>query len=132
MKKLELINAYEGWFARYKWNLFGTLTFRRRDIPYWMADRTFWTWIIEIDNADGRDDFRWVRVTERGAFDDNLHFHVLVGGLKNGSKWPWLVRWQELAGDAVLSYYFLRSRTAIRYLVKTARPDCDFEIKYDL
>ena len=132
MKKKELLDGYEEWLSRFKWSWFGTLTFRRRDIPPWMADRAFWDWVVAIDNEDGSDDFRWVRVTEHGAFGDNLHFHVLVGGLKNGSKWPWIVRWQELAGDAVLSYYFLRSRSAIRYLVKTAQPDCDFEIKFDL
>jgi hypothetical protein len=131
MNKRHLINGYAEWLSRYHWIWFGTLTFRRPDIKFWVANECFWKWIVEIENAEGTDDFHWVRVTERGAFGDNLHFHVLVGGLKNPSKWPWLLRWQELAGDADI-FYYIPSLGGLRYILKTADPKTDFEIQYDL
>lgn len=131
MTSKQLIDGYAGWLSRFKWNWFGTLTFRVPDLPLWRANRAFKEWISEIEDTDGSHTFRWFRVTERGAYGNNLHFHVLVGGLKNGSKWPWIVRWNELAGDALITYYF-RSGGATKYIVKTARPDRDFEIDFAL
>jgi hypothetical protein len=131
MNKNHLINGYHEWLSRYRWTWFGTLTFRSRSIPLWRTDRCFEDWIYEIDAAVGAEDFRWFRVTEFGAFKDNLHYHVLVGGLKDPCKWPWILRWQELAGDADI-FYFIRSMGGIRYMLKTADPNTDFEIKYDL
>jgi hypothetical protein len=137
MNKKELIDGYEQLLSRYQWVWFGTLTFRRRDIKFWLANEVFWQWIVEIQNAEGIEDngskheFHWFRVTEYGAFRNNLHFHILVGGLKNPSKWPWVLRWQELAGDADI-FYFIPSRGGIRYLLKTADPKTDFEIEYEL
>jgi hypothetical protein len=131
MTRDELISGYVEWLSRFKWVWFGTLTFRRPDLPVGKAKQIFKKWISEIKADDGADDFHWFRVTERGAFGDHLHFHVLVGGLQNGSRLPWVVRWNELAGDASLTYYF-RSGGASRYIVKTARPDRDFEIDFHL
>jgi hypothetical protein len=131
MNKERLINGYEEWLSRYRWIWFGTLTFRRLDIKLWTANECFWRWIVEVENSERTDVFHWFRVTEHGAFKDNLHFHVLVGGLKNPSKWPWLLRWQDLAGDAEI-YYFNRSLGGLRYMLKTAKPDTDFDILYDL
>jgi hypothetical protein len=96
-----------------------------------VANRIFRKWISEIEDEDGARNFHWFRVTERGAYGDNLHFHVLVGGLRSGSKYPWIVRWNELAGDALITYYF-RSGGATKYIVKTARPDRDFDIDFNL
>lgn len=130
MNKEELIDAYEEWFAGYHWSLFGTLTFRESPSSS-RADRIFRRWISEMKQTDGADGFRWVRVTEHGSFGDNLHYHVVIGGLRNGSKFPWMLRWDELAGSAEISYY--RSNAGgLRYLLKTARPDRDFEIEFDL
>jgi len=131
MNRQELIDAYSDWLAGFKWCWFGTLTFRRSDIPFSIADHTFKDWIREIETGDGADDFRWFRVTERGAYGCNLHFHILIGGLRNGTKLPWILRWNEMAGDALITYYF-RSGNATRYIVKTAHPDRDFEIDFNL
>ncbi len=84
-----------------------------------------------MKREDGADYFRWVRVTERGSFGDNLHFHVLIGGLRDRSKWPWILRWEELAGDCIISYY-RPFAGGIRYMLKTASPDRDFEIEIEL
>ncbi len=131
MKRDELISGYVEWLSCFKWNFFGTLTFRRPDISTQRANQIFQQWIGEIKNDDGTTKFRWFRVTERGAFGDHLHFHVLVGGLRSGTRHYWVYRWQELAGDASISYYS-RFGSAVRYVVKTARPGRDFEIDFDL
>ena len=128
--KNELIDSYEEWLAGYKWIWFATLTFGRLDIPPRRADDVFDQWISEVQDEDGAANFHWFRVTELGANRDHLHFHVLVGGLKNGSKWPWSVRWNELAGDCIISYYS-PFRGALRYLLKEVRPDQDCAIDFD-
>jgi hypothetical protein len=129
--KQELIEAYEEWFCKYHWIFFGALTFRESPSPS-RADRIFKRWIAEMQQNDGTKDFRWVRVTEHGAFGDNLHFHVLIGGLTNDAEWwPWVRRWDALAGDAVLSYY-CKNAGGIPYMLKTALPGRDFEIDFDL
>jgi hypothetical protein len=130
MNKAEIIEAYEEWLNRYQWNLFGTLTFR--DSPSSLkADRIFRRWISEMKSDDGTNGFRWVRVTEHGSFADNLHFHIVIGGLRVGCKWPWLLRWDELAGSADIFYYRPHAG-GLSYMLKTARPDREFEIDFDL
>jgi hypothetical protein len=127
----DLICAYADWLSSFEWIFFGTLTFREPEISLRKANQLFDRWIHEIEAAEGTKDFRWVRVAERGAFGDNLHFHCLVGGLRNGSKWNWLLRWKEMAGEAFISYYF-RGGGATRYMLKTLRPGHDFEIELHL
>jgi hypothetical protein len=128
--KQELIDAYEDWLSSYHWSLFGTLTFRESPSSA-RADRLFRHWISEMKQTDGTDSFHWVRVTEHGSFGDNLHFHVLIGGLRDGSKFPWMLRWDELAGSADI-FYYRPYAGGMRYMLKTARPDCDFEIDFEL
>src|SRR5262249_44874701 len=77
-------------------NWFVKLTFHRRDIPVWMANRAFDTLIAQIDENAGLDTFRWVRVIDRGRYADNLRFYVLVSGLRSASKYRWILLWQEL------------------------------------
>lgn len=130
MNKNNLIDAYEDWLAKQHWSLFGTLTFRSSPSTS-RADRIFRQWITEMEKEDGTDGFRWVRVTEHGAADDNLHFHILVGGLRSGSKYPWILRWNELAGDCLISYFHPYAG-GLRYMLKTASADRDFEIEIEL
>lgn len=129
MTSKQLIDGYATWLSKFSWNWFGTLTFRNHKLPFWRANRIFQDWIFEIEMGAGTGSFRWFRVTERGAYGDNLHFHILVGGLRDASKWPWTVLWNEMAGDALITYYF-RSGGATKYIVKTARPGRDFEIDF--
>jgi hypothetical protein len=129
MTKAELIDAYEDWLLQYHWHLFATLTFRT-SASISKANRLFLRWIKEMRDADGDNDFRWARVTEYGAFGDNLHFHALIGGLRDGCKWPWVLRWDELAGDSWISYY-IACGGGIRYMLKGANPDRDFDFDAD-
>jgi hypothetical protein len=129
--KEKLIGAYEEWLSEYDWSLIGTLTFRESPSSS-RADRIFRRWISEIKQKDGTDRFHWVRVTEHGAFGDNLHYHVVIGGLQHDSEWwPWVLRWDKLAGSAEISSY-LPNAGGLLYMLKTARPGRDFEIDFDL
>lgn len=130
MKKEELVSSYEEWFSQHHWSLFGTLTFRGSPSSS-KADRIFRNWIAEMKRSDGTNNFHWVRVTEHGSFGDNLHYHILIGGLRDGSKWPWMLRWDELAGSADIFYYRPHAG-GLRYMLKTVRPGRDFEIDFDL
>lgn len=123
-KQDHLIQGYVDWLHPYPWQLFGTLTFRKYPSSY-RADSLFKTWIETIRRAEGTADFCWFRVKELGAFGDNLHYHVLVGGLRNATKWPWMLLWDELAGEANLSY-FVAGLGGIRYILKEVKPDLPF------
>jgi hypothetical protein len=124
-RQQELIQGYVDWLSPYRWNLLGTLTFRKQPSSY-RADRLFSTWIDAIRKAEGTSAFCWFRVKELGAFGDNFHFHVLVGGLRNPSKFPWMLLWDELAGEANLSY-FVTHLGGIRYILKSVQPDQPFD-----
>ncbi len=130
MNRDELIGAYESWLNQFHWSLYCTLTFRSAPSSS-KADRIFRQWISEMKEEDGRDDFRWVRITEHGACGDNLHFHAVIGGLHNGSKWPWMLRWDELAGSADI-FYYRPYAGGIPYMLKTVHPNRDFEIDFEL
>lgn len=129
MTRQELIAGYEEWFCTKRWHLFGTLTFAAMPSPS-RADSIFRRWISEIKSTDGTSDFSWVRVAEHGADGQNLHYHVLVGGWAGESKWPWVLRWNELAGDCIISYYDPNGG-GLRYLLKTVQPNRDFEIEFE-
>ena len=143
MKREELVEGYEAFFLRYPWSIFGTLTFGSKPDSF-IANNIFRRWIDEVDegcpsvNLPWRSIYkkatgtlRWVRVTETGKFGDHLHYHVLLGGLRNSSKYPLLLLWNDLAGDAVISYFNPR-RNGIRYMLKTVEPGRHFEIDFQL
>lgn len=125
----KLREGYLEWLSWYKWQWFATLTFRGSP-SFSKADRIFRLWIDEIRSAVGTGYFSWFRVTERGAFSDNLHFHLLVAGMRDSSKWHWFFRWEELAGEADIAY-FISSGGALEYSLKTLRTDADFEVEYE-
>jgi hypothetical protein len=89
MNKSEVIQYFERHLARMRWNWHGTVSFRRRDIPFWMADRAFHEWKAYIWEQNSKDDGRWVQVTERDANGTNIRFHVFISELSVESKWPW-------------------------------------------
>jgi hypothetical protein len=130
MTKEELIHAYADWLQKYNWTWFCTLTFKGAP-PLKRADRLFRVWISEIKQSEGTKKFSWVRVTERGAFGDNIHFHALIGGLRDASKWRWMFRWEELAGEANILYY-VPKLGGVQYMLKEARPGCDFDIEIEI
>jgi hypothetical protein len=143
MTREELIEGYAAFLHGYGWSIFGTLTFDSRP-PSSVANNIFRRWIDEVDEGcpsvnlpwrsiykKATGDLRWVRVTETGKFGDHLHYHVLLGGLRNSSKYPLVLLWEDLAGDAVLSYYKPQQH-GIRYMLKTVEPGRDFKIDFQL
>ena len=128
MKKAEIIEAYERWLNRFRWNWFVTLTFRGA-VTKPKANLLFREWIRELHQKEGTKSFSWVRVIEHGSFGDNLHFHLLVSGLRDECKYFWILRWDELAGRAWISYY-RSSMGGIRYMLKTFHPNQDFDIEF--
>lgn len=128
--KSELIDAYESWFLSFTWSIWGTLTFRGSPSTA-RAIKLFDAWINEVKKHDGGKHFRWVRVTEKGAFGDNVHFHILLGGLRDASKYPLMFSWEEIAGTADL-YYFDPCRRGVGYMFKSAEPGKDFAVDFHL
>jgi hypothetical protein len=127
--KQELIDTYADWLGEWSWDWFGTLTFPGYPSAT-RAKRIFEKWILELDKDAGTDDFRYVQVMESGAYGDNLHFHILVAGLKEKARWfPGRMqrRWQELAGQCVIQR-FDPEKGGVRYLLKTLLPERDFAI----
>jgi len=129
LTKDQLIGAYAGWLEERTWNWFCTLTFRGFPSVK-KADDLFRIWISEVRQKVGTAAFRWVRVTERGANQDNVHFHALVGGLRDATKWDWVLRWDDLAGTADI-FYYRPNAGGIEYMLKTAEPNRDFEIEFE-
>jgi len=130
-KREELAKGYEQWLSQYPWEWFVTLTFRGFP-PIGKAQRLFRHWIAELQIANGNDRFIWVRVVERRISGGNLHFHALVGGLRDRSdRWSWMRRWQEIAGEIEIAY-FHQDQGGISYILKTLDVDGDFDIEFGL
>ncbi len=131
MTSQELINHYAWHLAQLKWQLCGSLSFRRQSVPFWMAKRCFVAWISQIDVAEGKDTVQWARIYHSGAFPDDPGFHVLLADVKAESKYVWINLWQEIAGDADIEYAVCH-HNASRFLSGIARHGSDFEIDHYL
>src|SRR6266404_6978328 len=106
-KRQELIEAYGQWLKRYRWEVFGTLTFPGFPSRS-KAQRQFDDWLHAIKVEVGTSRFRYVQVAERGAGGDNIHFHFLIGGLKKDAHQnilKWCNRWRQMAGVAVMGKF---------------------------
>jgi hypothetical protein len=125
----ELIEAYADWLKTWTWDCFATLTFPGYPSAT-KAGRVFDEWIAQMEKLGGTKKFRYVRVLERGRGGDNIHFHVLIGGLKPSARrfpFKWAARWQEVAGHAVIQR-FDPDNGGVYYLLKSLLPDGDFAI----
>ncbi len=132
LKKSEFIDVHADWLSRFTWDWFGTLTFPGYPSAT-TAKRKFNHWIRELRREIGGEKFRYASVIERGANKDNVHFHVLIGGIKRrhkGTPYVWKQRWQEIAGLAVLSTYEA-NRGGMRYLLKSLLPDRDIDLEIE-
>jgi hypothetical protein len=118
ISKEQLIQGYADWFSQFAWDWFATLTFRGYPSRKSAQEKFEW-WIAQLRRKGGGRNFRFVQVAERGASGNNVHFHLLIGGLKRNS-YPgtWERKWNELAGEAEISGYKLEElgvyRTPIR------------------
>jgi hypothetical protein len=131
--KEQLIDAYADWLGEWPWDWFATLTHQGYPSRTTVQNK-FDRWISDLQKEGGRQDFRYVMVIETGAFHDNNHVHVLVGGLKPEARrvpYRWKARWEEIAGHAMVGH-FNPEQGGIRYLLKTLLPNRDFEITLKL
>jgi hypothetical protein len=129
ISKQSLVDAYAEWLENWTWDLFATLThpgYPSRTV----VERKGKRWISDVGEEYGTPSFRYVMVLESGAYGDNNHLHILIGGLKRKARrfpWPIKHRWEEMAGHATITR-FDPEQGGIRYLLKTLLPDRDFEI----
>ncbi len=131
MTSKELLRDFDRRYAGAKWHWFGRLTFDRKTIPLWMANRAFDIWMREVLGDDCDLSFRWLRVTEHRAPGENLRFHVFFRSSRMTSKYVWMAYWKKvISGEADIAYSFT-SKGAKQYLETAVYPDSEFEIKGD-
>lgn len=121
-------DSYANFISEWDWQWFATLTFRGLASKS-RAERRFEEWINTLKCEVGHTRFRYVRVTERGE-TAGLHFHLLVGGLRNTSPNRWIRLWEKLGGDAQIEA-FDEEKNGIRYILKTLSPDGDIDIEFE-
>lgn len=129
-KRERTIQEYRRWLEQYDWNWFATLKLTSGIPSERRAKNLCDKWISDLRQAEGGKDFHWFRVLERGASGSNLHFHVLVGGLRNRRK-VWQQEWNNRGGDALINN-FKPEEKGVLYLLKSMGNDgdlaCDFEL----
>lgn len=126
-KTLTLIQAYSDWISSYQWDWFFTLTFREKPSRL-KALATFRRWIGFVQESFGAADFRWVRVLQFGAGGDNIHFHVLLGGVKPDENISRIAkRWAQVAGW-VEPTRFRPDEKAFQYILRFLRPDSEPDV----
>jgi hypothetical protein len=126
----ELVQLWGKWLKAWRWDLVGTIT-----LPGYLsdtkADRVFARWIADIQKVGGTRTFRWVRIMERSADGYNIHYHILLGGMKvKEQRFPskWTERLRELDGYGLLQRLD-PDQTSVREFLKSL-PDCDFAITF--
>ena len=119
-----ITDAYCDWLASFRWRWFLTLTFREPTTSR-QALRAFDKWINEVQRYEATPNFRYVRVLQFGAYGENLHFHVLLGGLRPRCRVRLIVRrWYLIAGWPEVTR-FRPDRAAFHYILRDLRPDSE-------
>lgn len=133
-----LVEGWERFIDRYKWDWFATLTFTDQIHPE-AADKAYRVWISELQQAVAgkhyekkpRDQVRWVRGLEwqkRGV----IHFHALLAHRFDLNlcqrRLSWMDEWTRLTG-AVSRIYPCNDDSAVRayiakYCGKGGEVDC--------
>ena len=131
--KEQLVQEYHDWISQHEWNWIGTLTFRGYPSRK-KAQTKFEQWVSELQKKEGGSKFRYIQVTETGSYKDNIHFHILIGGLRPSAPkftGPWIERWEQLAGDAEIDDYD-PDGNYVYYMLKDLKADHDFDINIRL
>ena len=115
-----MINYYGPSLRPFSWDWLFTLTVSGCRSAK-VANRRFDRWITEMEQEVGGPKFRWLRVLKVAADQDEVHFHVLIGGIRKQHvhrPGRWKTKWQDIAGFAVVEscdpkmggfYYLLKS-----------------------
>jgi hypothetical protein len=123
-------HEYNRWFRRYSWSWFVTLKITSGMPSKRRANQMFERWISDLRRSEGTKNFRWVRVLEKGGSGQNLHFHVLIGGLRNRLK-HWESQWEELGGEGLIGK-FDPDKEAILYMTKEMDDSGNLDIDFCL
>jgi hypothetical protein len=128
-RREQAIQELRRWLEQFTWSWYVTLKLTAGKPSMNRAKRLCDQWVGELEQQEGGKNFRWFRVLERGTLGTNLHFHVLVGGLKS-RRTRWASRWSELGGDALITP-FDPDQKGILYLLKETddEGDLDFDFK---
>jgi hypothetical protein len=97
----------ENWLDGFAWLWFCSMTFRPGLKPKqarWRLD----IWLETLRNDLGTADFSFVAVREFGKTGQDLHYHLLIKGLRRShydERLDFMRRWSKLAGDARIDPY---------------------------
>lgn len=127
-RREEQIQEYAKWIKQFSWSWFATLKFTSGVPSVPRASRMFADWLGGVKAEEGGEDFRWVRVLERGATGENAHFHALIGGLRN-RRLKWIDRWKAVGGNALIVPYDPK-RDAVLYMLKETSAAGDLDIDF--
>jgi hypothetical protein len=123
MDKQEWQKEMVEWLESFQWLWFCTLTFR----PGLSEPQAKWRleqWLGELKEALGTDQFQWVSVAEWGKTRADLHYHVLVRGLREwqaAQRVDFMKRWNRGCGNARIDPY-RPGVGGVRYILKTIEP----------
>jgi hypothetical protein len=127
-----LKHEYDDWLRLFTWAWYATLKIRSGIPSERRAKRMFAQWISDLRRSEGTKNFRYFRVMEKGGSGQNLHFHVLIGGLRDGSRLKhWESQWNELGGDALIGK-FDPDKNGILYMLKEMDDDGNLDIDFSL
>jgi putative endonuclease len=88
----DLVDGCVLWFRRFTWDWSARLNFREPPSAS-RANRLFMKWTLRIEQEDGTDLLRWVRIPEKDIAGEIRGFSVLVGALRSKDARRWLRLW---------------------------------------
>jgi hypothetical protein len=129
-RREQVIQGYRRWLEEHRWDLYCTLKITSGRPSLRQAKSLFNRWIQDVEETDGGSRFRWVCVMEHGLTGTNFHFHVLIGGLRNRTKF-WERKWNQLGGNALITPFDAKQK-GILYMLKSADEHGDLDIDFKL
>jgi hypothetical protein len=124
------IQAYARWLEEFRWDLYATLKITSGAPSDSRAKKLLQQFMSELEEKEGGSRFRYFAVLERGFTGDNLHFHVLIGGLRNRCKF-WEREWNERGGNALITPYD-PTQKGILYMLKNIDDNGDLDVEFKL
>jgi|HubBroStandDraft_1064217.scaffolds.fasta_scaffold206759_2 hypothetical protein len=123
------------WLELMPWLWFCSLTFRPVGLSKAQARLRLRRWAAALRDELGTSDFGWFAVREFGRTGHDLHYHVLVKGLRAwhaDERLEWMRRWWRIAGESQIAYY-TPNTGGVAYILKNTDPsDADaIEIEID-
>jgi hypothetical protein len=125
-----LLEVFDKQYSNLKWNLFGTLSFDRKDLELWRARRAFDEWMNEMIVDDAWSIFQRLRIIEHNAAGGSCRFHFFVMSSNFTSKYILMARWRNFVSGEADLWYATTSAAVKQYLKKTVLLTSRFELDY--